>query len=108
MPSARLLGTTDAIKTLSKRLAISKKVSRLDSNDEPQAWTLAYNLSELEESFKDFTDNKLQRLVSEDLDEAEINDLLHDIGEEFRHILYHITAPEYYSHLRSIGNGGKA
>ena len=59
MRAARILGTTETIKALSNKLLTSKKVARFDAKEEPQAWTLAYNFSKLEQSFKEFVDVQL-------------------------------------------------
>ena len=99
MSSERNLGTPEKITALSQRLATSSKVRRYDDSSEPQSWTLAYTFSELEESFRKFTEVQLPKLFSERLNEEQIDDLLHEIGEEFRHILYHIKDPKFYEYL---------
>lgn len=43
---------------------------------------------------------QLPKLFSERLNEEQIDDLLHKIGEEIRHILYHIKDPKFYEYLR--------
>jgi len=32
-----------------------------------------------------------------------MREMLHEIGEEFRHILYHINAPEFFRYLSGEG-----
>jgi hypothetical protein len=41
----------------------------------------------------------LPRLRSQAMSGTEVENLLHEIGEEFRHILYHIRDPEFFSYL---------
>lgn len=74
-------------------------VLKLDRPNEPEASTLAHAFLDLEESFKRFVDVHLPQLTKSDLSEQQICDCLHDIGEEFRHILYHIHDPQLYRHL---------
>src|SRR5262245_32261962 len=75
------------------------KVRELDRPEEREASTLAHAFLDLEESFRRFIDEHLPQLTRSDLSEQEICDTLHDIGEEFRHILYHIRDPRYYEYL---------
>lgn len=41
----------------------------------------------------------LAKLTGKSLGPNEIYPILHDIGEELRHILYHIKDPHYYRYL---------
>lgn len=84
---------------LAQKLAASSSVARHDTADERAGWTLAYNFSELEESMRRFLDEQLPRLLSLDVAVVDIDDALHEIGEEFRHILYHLTDSSFYSYL---------
>jgi hypothetical protein len=86
---------------LAKCLSQCPQVRRFDRPDYPESTTLAHAFWDLEESFRAFLDVHLKKLVQEDLDPATIHDVLHDIGEEFRHILYHIKDPLYYRYLLS-------
>ncbi len=86
---------------LANRLARLATVTQFDRRDEPQGWTLAWTFSELEGSSAAFLDDHIPRLVRNDLTDDEIIDVLHAIGEEFRHILYHLRDPAYYGYLHS-------
>ena len=88
------------LKALAERLETCEQVRRYDTAAEKQAWTLAHNLIDLEGSFRAFLDNHLPKLKVENLSSEQINDLLLEIGEEFRHILYHIKDPAFFSYLR--------
>ena len=86
-------GSTDfaaALKRVAEQLQQSEEVRRHDKADEKEAWTLAHAFLDLADSFKVFTEDYLTRLKTDDLSEEQVNALLVDIGEEFRHILYHI------------------
>lgn len=88
------------LKRIAERLNFCECVNRYDTADEKQAWTLAHNFLDLAESFRTFLNEQLPRLKDESLSCEQLNALLLDIGEEFRHILYHLRDPEYYAYLR--------
>lgn len=91
-------------KMLGERLSTCPEVTRYDEGEHKEAWALAHSFLDLQESFRAFLEKQLDKLVQEQLEPSEIYDLLLDIGEEFRHILYHIKAPKFYSHLHDGGD----
>jgi hypothetical protein len=91
------------LKSLAERLESCDEIRRYDTAGEKQAWTLAHNLIDLEESCRAFVEKLLPRLKSENLSPEQINDLLLEMGEEFRHMLYHIQDPEFFAYLRGPG-----
>ena len=95
-----LLADAESRTRLARKLAGVATVSK--SGDE-EAGTLAHAFGDLEESFVCFLDDLLPRLVEGDLTAEEIESLLLDIGEEFRHILYHIADPHFYGYLLPVG-----
>lgn len=100
MGNRRLLQNAEAVKALAEKLSRCNQVTRHNSEQEPQAWTLAHAFADLEESLHRILDEQLPRLVQEPLDDSSINNLLLEIGEEFRHILYHIKDPKFFQYLR--------
>jgi hypothetical protein len=99
MSSRRLLGETTDLKALAERLTTCKDVTQFDTGEEREAWTLAHAFGDLEESFRRFLEEQLPRLTSGQITGLEIHNLLLEIGEEFRHILYHIKDPKFYRYL---------
>src|SRR5487761_556180 len=89
------------LKNLAERLEKCAEVTRYDSKEEKEAWTLAHDFLDLEESFRRFLDGYLLRLKTEKLPPEQVKDLLIDIGEEFRHILYHVRNSRFYRYLES-------
>lgn len=83
---------------LAGRLAHLSSLSRFDSPDEPQSVTVAHSLAGMEDSFHAIF-LKLVPSLLENTDTVSDVDVLHEIGEEIRHILYHIKDAEYYSYL---------
>jgi len=95
---ARLLDDTKELKRLAEKLQQYECVSKFDSQGEPEAWRLAHSLSDLEQSFGEILDKYLPALCQAKNEESAYNALL-DIGEELRHILYHIKDPKFYNYL---------
>jgi hypothetical protein len=89
---------------LQELLDSSSAVSRHDAAEEKEAETLAHAFLDLEESFQRFTKELLPKLENGDLSADDIPDVLHAIGEEFRHVLYHIGDPKYYRYLPAWGS----
>jgi hypothetical protein len=77
-------------------LSRCEAVSRYDSPNEPQASTLAHAFLDLEDSFRRFVDHHLPGLMRQDMSEQEICDRLQDIGDELRHVAYHMRDMQFY------------
>jgi hypothetical protein len=87
---------------LMKVLSRCSTLERYDQPGEPQAATVAHAFLDLEESFRRFVEMHLVALTQNDLSEEEVCEKLQDIGEEFRHILYHIRDMQFYRDV-SVG-----
>ena len=94
-----LLADQTDIKALAERLSKCPEVTKYDQGDEKEAGVLAHSFADLEESFKTFLNEQLPRLMDKRTTPAELCDTLLEIGEEFRHILYHIHDPKFYRYL---------
>lgn len=99
MSNATKLLTTDEVLRLVERLSRVPSVARFDRPEEPQAATLAHSLADLEGSFRTTVEVLLPRLLDRSLGPEELNDVLLSIGEELRHVLYHIRDPRYFGYL---------
>jgi hypothetical protein len=89
----RLLQTRDAFEQLVERLAHCPAIASYGS-EEPE--TLAHAFSDIEESMRKFLENQLPKLVDPSVKGKNLEDLLFDIREEFRHILYHLHDPAFF------------
>jgi hypothetical protein len=89
----------EKIKLLAETLSKCSKVTQYNTAESDEAWTISHNLIDLEESFKNITNELLPELLNVKLNDEKIEDILLDIGEEFRHILYHIKNSKYYEYL---------
>lgn len=94
-----LLGKAEDWKPLAEKLSSLEEVHRHNDANHDEAWTLAHAFADLEESSRRFLDLQLPKLVEGNLSEEERLDLLFEIGEELRHILYHIRDPRFYGYL---------
>jgi hypothetical protein len=88
-----LLQKREQIDNLRERLASCPALVRFSSEE---AWTLVHAFSDLEESLRVFLDEQLPKLADPSVQGEQLEDLLLDIREEFRHILYHIHDPEFF------------
>ena len=95
MTNKPLLKETAAMDSLAQRLAASPVLSRFP-NPAEEGNSLAYSLSDLEGSMRVFLDEQLPKLADPSVQGEELEDLMLDVREEFRHILYHLHDPEFF------------
>lgn len=100
MSEGRLLADGAAIVTLARRLAQCPEVCRHSSAEHDEPSTLAHAFADLEESFEAFRRALLPKLVAGSADAQADYQVLLDIGEEFRHVLYHIGDTRFYRYLQ--------
>ena len=100
-----LLRDPTVIKRLAKRLSQCPEVTKYDHGDEMEAGVLAHSFADLEASFKTFLNERLPRLMDDQATPSDLCDVLLEIGEEFRHILYHIHDPKFYQYLHHEHDG---
>jgi hypothetical protein len=94
-----VLSEAQAVKQLAQALDRCEVVTRFNTDREREAWTLAHSLADLEKSFVEVSANLLPKLWEARGNPSAVDDLLHDIGEELRHILYHIRDPRFFRYL---------
>jgi hypothetical protein len=87
---------------MAQNLSVCEQVRQYDTSEEKEAWTLAHAFLDLTESFRKFSEEQLPKLSAGQMDSNQVNDLLLEIGEDFRHILYHIFDSRYYAYLRNL------
>jgi hypothetical protein len=91
--------TVERVIALERRLSSVPEVARFNSPDEPQGHTITHALSGWEDSFATVLDDLLPKLVSDNTPTDELNDILQQVGDELRHILYHIHDAKYFDYL---------
>jgi hypothetical protein len=87
------------IPELARLLSTSATVGSFDSGGESEAWALAHALIDMRDAFETINHELLERLVTLTDDDA-IHACLLDIGEELRHVLYHIDDSNFFAYLR--------
>ena len=95
----RHLAEQTAWQLLERRLADCAAVKKLSSENWDEASTLVHSLADLEESFEKYASELLPRLLAAGSDQDAIQDVLGDIADELRHVLYHIQDPKFFRHL---------
>jgi hypothetical protein len=88
-----LFQTKEVLAELGDRLSACPMVKQYGA-EEPGALVLAF--SDLESSMRVFLDEQLPKLADPTVKGEALEDLLMDIREEFRHILYHLHDPEFF------------
>jgi hypothetical protein len=81
----RHLAEQSAWRLLEHRLSDFPAVKEFSTPDWDEPSTLVHSL--------------LPRLLAPNMDESSIEDVLYDITEELRHVLYHIQDPKFFRHL---------
>lgn len=99
MSDQRLLGNAEALKALAISLSKCPEVIKFDEGESKEAWVLAHTFSDLEESFHKFLEYHLPGLVQDQTKISEISNRLLEIGEELRHIAYHIKNARFYQYI---------
>lgn len=92
--TARIFSETKIIMELSNKLQQIETVNRFDDKNETEAWRVAFDLSELEESFLTIFGNLVPQLLEAD-DPEVARDLLESIGDQLRHAAYHMNQSRY-------------
>ncbi len=85
------------MKIIISNLEKSKTVTSLSKIE---ASALAHSFLDIEESCNVFIKELLPKLRLPNISEEEVDQILFSIGEEFRHILYHINDPNFYEYLK--------
>lgn len=98
------LGSTGNLQTLAehlKRMPPVKEAARRRGSESPdaEAWQIATALSDIQESTNRLFGELIPKLLNSAPDGATAADALNDIGEEYRHILYHILDTKLFGYV---------
>lgn len=85
----------EEVKELSLKIKNSKVIKKNLPKWKHEADVIAISLLEIKQSFEKIYKDYIYRFKTE----RKIDDILLDIGEEFRHVLYHIRDMKYFSYL---------
>jgi RHS repeat-associated protein len=95
-------GRMDSQADIARLAKLFERVERLrtfGSHEDPESWALAHTLVDISESCEKICRSMVPALMRTQ-DEQAIEDSLHDIGEELRHIHYHIKLSRFYRYLQ--------
>ncbi|HLW29294.1 MAG TPA: hypothetical protein VKX29_00430 [Brumimicrobium sp.] len=89
----------EKLKIVTHNLEKCERVTKYSTKEENQADTLANALIDIEESIQKVKE-QIAKLYLTELTKDEVDDLILDLGEEFRHMLYHINDTKVYDYLK--------
>ena len=75
------------------------KATHHNELNEQESNTLAHALLDIEESCRALVTGLLPKLMDQSIESTTVGEVLLDIGEELRHILYHIKDSAFYKYL---------
>lgn len=101
MNTKLLLNDIQVLTSLANRLSECEEVNRFDLGSEKEAWTIAHSLSDIEQSFNEINEKYLPSLIDPNIRGKDLINLLLDIGEELRHIQYHIKAQKFFEYIQN-------
>jgi len=88
----------DSLERIKNVLDISNHVRSFDCKEEKEIDVLSVHLLDIQESSMKIT-KLINELKSNSFsNEDQVNDILFDIGEELKHILYHINESRFYKY----------
>ncbi len=90
----------EKLKAVTHNLEKCERVTKYSTKEENQADTLANTLIDIEEATQKIKEH-VSKLYLTELTKDEVDDLILDLGEEFRHVLYHINDTIVYDYLKS-------
>jgi RHS repeat-associated protein len=79
---------------LADKFARQAAIRKLDSGDVSEAEKLAHALCDLKESFEKYLAELLPKLI--EANDEDVVDHLQAIGDEFRHVAYHLRDPKFF------------
>ena len=105
---SRILEDMDAVKALAARLQPLSVVAdavrrRGQGSAQEEAWQVATALADIEESSHRLFERIIPEFLKADPGSSRALELLTDIGEEYRHILYHIRDSVLFDHILDGG-----
>ncbi len=84
---------------LSRSPRVAQSASRNGTSVSAESWQIATALCDIEDAANRLFRELLPRLLSSDSQDESVEDVLNDIGEEYRHILYHILDTKMYDYI---------
>lgn len=89
----------EKLKIITQNLEKCERVTKHSTKEENQADTLANAVIDIEDALKKINE-QIPKLYLKDLTSDEVDDLILEIGEELRHVVYHIKDTPVYDYLK--------
>jgi hypothetical protein len=102
MKTKRVTEKVESEIALARRLSECASIAKYDEGEHKEAWALAHALYDMEASSKTIQE-LVAKLSHEVTNEDEIKDLLLDVGEELRQILWHVSHLRFFGYLTEAG-----
>lgn len=93
MTEKPIFQANELLEDLRGRLAACPMVNQYGPGE---AGTIVHSFTDLEASMRVFLNEQLPKVIDPDLNGEQLENLLMDIREEFRHILYHLHDPKFF------------
>ena len=102
MTFSNALGDTDAVQALASRLQQVPKIARVVGRDDlgDEAWAIATGLKDVSECCSRIFGQIVPKLLMTDPRSPEAEALLYSLGEEYRHMHYHITESRFFAYIK--------
>jgi hypothetical protein len=88
----------EKLKIITENLAKCERVTKYSTFEENQADTLGNALIDIEEALTKIN-QQIPKLYLKKLSEEEVDDIILEIGEELKHIIYHVKDSKAYNYL---------
>lgn len=86
----------ESLKELARNLS---RLSSVNKYGDEEVWGLADDLIDLEKSFSLILEDLFPKLLNDNLSSEDLENVLFDIGDEFRHVAYHMGRSSFYRYL---------
>jgi hypothetical protein len=90
-----------AVKRLAEHLQQVPRVAATVGRDDvaEDSWAITKGLNDIQRSAERIFQELVPALIMAPPKSSEAENLLYEIGEEYRHILYHLTATRFFGYL---------
>jgi hypothetical protein len=99
MVNKLVLGDPSEVVRLATALDSLLSMRKFRQDGEPAGWNIAHGLADIEQSCKAIVDERLPALLAAAGNPVECQEVLLQIGEDLRHILYHTRDIRFFRYI---------
>lgn len=100
MANQRVLADARHVVRLATALDSLLSMRKFRQDGEPGGWNVAHGLADIEQSCRAIVDDHLPALLAASGDPVACQEVLLQLGEDLRHILYHTRDIRFFRYLR--------